>query len=146
MLTLRNIVLSLSVMTLGMLGATAPASAADAKCHSIHAQGEGESTSPLTTTARITGGGILNGSTAAVFTPTTAGFTGPITFHTNSKEIVVVTIDGTLTGAAFHAQGAVTSGTGKFQNSTGSLIFDGVIVNSAGDFTETVTGNICLQK
>src|SRR3954452_167292 len=61
---LRYTTLVCIVLPLGALVGVSPALAASDKCHAISAKGLGSATGPTTTTARITGGGFLNGTTS----------------------------------------------------------------------------------
>jgi hypothetical protein len=113
------------------------------ECYRIDAKGNGTINGDGTTSARITGGGLLNGTTQGSFSAGSP-FTGEIVLTTNSKQTVRFAADGTFTGNAFDATGVVTSGTGNYQNATGGkLTFQGQIT-SPSTFTETVTGALCL--
>ncbi len=95
----------------------------------------------------------MQGTTEAAFQvtgPTSTGiaFAGHITFTTNRATL---TVD--LTGAldlgsgAFGASGDVSGATGRLDGATGTLTFAGVqnLLDPAGSFTETVTGEICVD-
>ncbi len=141
------LVLGLSVGA-GMLPVAA---GAGISCHKINAKGVGQDTGPFATSAVIKGGGLLNGTTTAAFTPTgfafpIATFEGSITFTVNK---------GTLTSPLSGSINVVTrefsattsgplSGTGKLAGATGTLTFAGSYVSDTS-FVETITGQICVD-
>ncbi len=155
----RAAVLAL-LLPLLMLVPTGPASAGES-CHEINAKGAGQGAPPqagdppglIRTVAQIRGGGLLQGTTAAAFqvtglTPTGIAFAGDITFTTN-RATLTLDLDGTLdlgTGD-FTASGDVSDATGKLDGATGTLTLAGVqdLLDPAGSFTETVTGEICVD-
>ncbi len=126
----------------------------DSGCRPVKAIGVGQnlggSNTTVTTTATITRGGILNGTTVARFditggTPPELTFSGTVTFTTKQGTLTVA-ISGTfnvVTGA-FSAAGPITAGAGRFAGATGTLSFEGV--ESTGAFTETIRGTICLAR
>ncbi len=140
------------LMAIAALAATVPASApAAVSCHKIKAKGIGQDNGDLTTTAQIIGGGLLHGTTAAVFIPTGLVFpdfffTGTITFTTNNG-----TLTASLTGSLnvvtgeFGATTTGMSGTGKLAGVTGQLTLSGVENLTTLAFTEDVTGEICVD-
>ncbi len=130
-------------------------------CHQINAKGAGQGAPPqagdppglIRTVAHIRGGGLLQGTTEAAFqvtgfTPTGIAFTGDITFTTN-RATLTVNLDGTLDLATgeFRASGDVAEATGKLVGATGTLTLAGVqdLLDPAGSFTETVSGEICVD-
>ena len=126
------------------------AATAGVSCHTINAKGSGHE-SNFQTTADITGGGLLHGTTEASFTPTglsgtTLSFTGTITFFVNGGTLTA-TLTGTfdVTTGAFEATTTSISGTGKLAGATGTLTPKGVEDLATGDFTETITGEICVD-
>ena len=149
MKTLVKITLLLAIAA---VAATATASApAAVSCHKINAKGIGQDNGDLTTNARIIGGGLLHGTTAAAFTPTgfifpDFFFTGTITFTANKG-----TLTAGLTGSLNVVTGKFTStttgmsGTGKLAGVTGQLTLSGVEDLSTLAFTEDVTGQICAD-
>jgi hypothetical protein len=146
---LRYTTLVCIVLPLGALVGVSPALAASDKCHAISAKGLGSATGPTTTTARITGGGFLNGTTSGQFDQPVGNFSGTVTFATSGHDTLVVPVSGNLDPVAltFNAVGGIASGTGKLQGSSGSLAFAGRITDPlAGTFTESVTGEVCLAK
>ena len=91
------------------------------------------------------------GTTEAAFLANfaTGDFEGDITFTTN-RATLTVTIEGNVSfvTGAFLASGDVTAATGKLEGASGSLRFEGVqmtLADPAGSFTETVTGEICVD-
>jgi hypothetical protein len=129
-------------------------------CHKINAKGKGITINPspagATTEADIIGGGILNGTTRAefVFTGPPDPQTGEIPFD---GELVLTTKHGVLTFNAvngalnggtgkFSTELYVIGGTGRFSNATGSLFISGITNLDTGDFTEDISGEICLNK
>ena len=119
-------------------------------CHKINATGVGQDLGGGNTTARISDGGLLQGTTAGTFTiggaPPVFAIEGSVVFTTN-KATLTVGVSGTfnvLTGA-FSASGPVTDATGKLEGATGSLTLSGVENLATGAFTETVTGSICVN-
>ncbi len=156
----RVVVLSLLLLPLLLLVQAGPATAG-LSCHQINANGAGRGAAPqagdppglIRTVAQIRGGGLLQGTTEAAFqvtgpTPTGIAFAGDITFTTN-RATLVVDLDGTLDLATgeFSASGYVSEATGKLDGATGSLTLAGVqdLVDPAGTFTETVSGEICVD-
>lgn len=140
------------VLALAAMAATAPTTASGAiSCHKINAKGVGQDHGDGTTSARILGGGLLHGTTEAVFVitgfdPPVASFVGTITFTVN-KGTLTAEVEGTFnteTGE-FSADSTSISGTGKLEGATGNLAFDGVEDLSTGRFTERVTGEICVD-
>ncbi len=130
-------------------------------CHEIHGKGtghvapaqDGDPAGRTRTVAQIHGGGLLHGSTAAVFdttaeTSTGITFEGPLTFTTN-RATLTVDLEGTLdvTTGEFEASGDVSGATGKLRGAEGTLTLAGVqdLSDPAGSFTETVTGEICVD-
>ena len=75
-------------------------------------------------------------------------FAGDVTFTTN-RATLTVDLDGTLdlTTGAFVASGDVGASTGKLAGATGTLTLAGVqnLFDPAGSFTETVSGEICVD-
>jgi len=134
---------------------------AAASCHQINATGAGQGAAPqagdppglIRTVAQIRGGGLLQGTTEAAFqvtgpTPTGIAFAGDITFTTN-RGTLSVDLDGTLnlTTGEFRSSGDVSGATGKLDGATGTLTLAGVqsLLDPAGSFTETVSGEICVD-
>ena len=143
-----------------MLVEAGPATAG-VSCHQVNAKGAGQGGPPragdppglIRTVAQIRGGGLLQGTTQAAFQvtgPTSTGiaFAGGITFTTN-RATLTVDLVGTLDLATgeFGASGDVSEGTGKLDGATGTLTLAGVqdLLDPAGSFTETVSGEICVD-
>ena len=135
--------------------AGAPAASArandDDDCRRIKAVGVGQDLGFGNTTATISRGGILNGTTAAHFditggAPPKLTFTGTVVF-TTKRGTLTVDIAGTfnISTGTFAASGPVTGGTGAFAGATGKLKFAGVENLATRVFTETVKGRICLD-
>lgn len=142
----------LVVLTLGVVAGVAPAQAsASVSCHKINAKGIGQDLGGGMTTARIVGGGLLHGTTAATFvitglSGTVASFHGTIVFTVN-KATLTAALTGTFDVAtgAFAATSSSITGTGKLAGATGSLTLRGVEDLTDGSFTETVRGEICVD-
>ena len=148
----------LVTLTLGL--ASAPAHAATS-CHTIQATGVGSGAPPqpgdpanlVRTQARLSDAGLLQGTTQAAFTivaPTPAGFAfaGDLVVSTN-RATLTVALSGTLDVSTgdFTATGPVVAATGKLAGASGQLTLTGVqdLADPAGSFTETVTGEICVD-
>ena len=155
----RDGVLALMLPLLMLVGA-GPATAG-VSCHQINANGAGRGAAPqagdppglIRTSAQIRGGGLLQGTTEAAFqvtgvTPTGIAFAGDITFTTN-RATLTVDLEGTLDLATgeFSASGDVRGATGKLDGATGTLTLAGVqnLLDPAGSFTETVSGEVCVD-
>ena len=145
------------LLPLLMLVQAGPATA-EVSCHQINAKGEGRGAPAqdgdpeglIRTVAQIRGGGLLQGSTQASFqitgaTSTQIAFAGDITFTTN-RATLTVPLDGTL-DAVTGASGDVSAATGKLDGATGTITLAGVqdLLDPAGSFTETVSGEICVD-
>lgn len=124
--------------------------ASDDGCHRVNARGVGQDLGGGNTTATITRGGVLNGTTSAHFditggTPPALTFAGTVVLSTEDGTLTVG-IAGTFNVATgeFRASGPVTGGMGELAGATGSLRFAGVEDLASGRFTETVKGRICL--
>lgn len=155
----RAAVLALLLPLLALVQA-GPATAGES-CHQINASGAGRGAPPQTgdamglirTVAQIRGGGLLQGTTEAAFevtggTATVIEFAGDLTFTTN-RATLTVDLDGTLDLATgeFAASGEVGDATGKLEGATGTLTLAGVqdLLDPEGSFTETVSGEICVD-
>ena len=157
---MRRIAVLAVLLPLLVLVQAGPATAV-VSCHQINATGAGQGAAPqagdppglIRTVAQIRGGGLLQGTTEAAFqvtgsTPTGIAFAGAITFTTN-RGTLSVDLDGTLdlTTGDFQASGDVSGGTGKLDGATGTLTLAGVqnLLDPAGSFTETVSGEVCVD-
>ena len=157
---MRRVAVLAVLLPLLMLVQAGPATAV-VSCHQINATGAGQGAPPqagdppglIRTVAQIRGGGLLQGTTEAAFqvtglTPTGIAFAGDITFTTN-RATLSVDLDGTLdlTTGEFAASGDVSGATGKLDGATGTLTLAGVqnLLDPAGSFTETVSGEICVD-
>jgi hypothetical protein len=157
---MRRVAVLALLLPLLMLVQAGPATAG-ASCHLINAKGAGQAAPSqagdppglIRTVAQIRGGGLLQGTTEAAFqvtgsTPTGIAFAGDITF-TSNRATLTVDLDGTLdlTTGEFGASGRVSESTGKLEGATGTLTLPGVqnLLDPAGSFTETVSGDICVD-
>ena len=157
---MRRIAVLAVLLPLLVLVQAGPATAV-VSCHQINATGAGQGAAPqagdppglIRTVAQIRGGGLLQGTTEAAFqvtgsTPTGIAFAGAITFTTN-RGTLSVDLDGTLdlTTGGFQASGDVSGATGKLDGATGTLTLAGVqnLLDPAGSFTETVSGEVCVD-
>lgn len=159
---MRRSLLFALVLLVALVGAS-PAGADD-DCVTVDTTGSGQGITPpgeipIRTIATIDSG-LLQGTTAAAFVPTgladgVLSFAGDIVFTTVEEDddeggdvsTLTVALTGTLdvvTGD-FVASGDVVSGTGEFDETTGSLVLAGVQDLVDGSFTETVTGELCLD-
>jgi len=150
MKALRAVVLSSLVLALACVFAAAPASAA-VSCHKINAEGTGQDAGGGQTTAKINGGGLLNGTTVGNFAITgvsgaVATIEGTVKFTTN-KSTLTVAVSGTFDTASggFSASGPVAASTGKLAGATGNLDLTGKENLADGSFVETVTGSVCAN-
>jgi len=128
-------------------GAQAGSSADEHGCAPVHAVGIGQDLGGGDTTATISHGGRLNGTTAGHFLitggPTVFTIAGTVMFTTKGGTLTA-TVSGTVNFATgeFTASGPVSAGTGNLAGTTGTLTFTGV-ENALGVFTETITGTLC---
>ena len=148
MKTLRSL---LCVVASGLFvvgGAQARSANHDDGCRNIHATGVGQDRGGGNTTATISHGGPLNGTTSGHFViggaPPVFAISGTVVFTTKHGTLVA-TVVGTfdVTTGAFTASGPLSGGTGNLAGTTGNLTFTGVENLSTGAFTETITGTIC---
>ena len=118
-------------------------------CKTVHATGVGQDLGSGNTTATISHGGFLNGTTVGAFVVT--GVSGSIVsiggtvVLTTKHGGLTATVTGTLNLAtgAFTASGPVSVGNGKLAGATGVLTFAGIENLVNGTFTETITGTVC---
>jgi hypothetical protein len=103
------------------------------------------------TAARITDGGLLQGTTEGHFVISGGAFPvfsieGTVEFTTN-KATLTVTVEGTfdVSTGEFSSAGPVTAATGKLAGATGALLLQGVENLADGTFVEDVTGSICAD-
>lgn len=118
-------------------------------CAPVIATGVGQDLGNNQTTATISVGGVVVGTSTATFTPT--GMTGSIVTFTG--DIVISTavgqLDAPVTGTLDVSTGRFTStsntvtGSGALRSVSGSLTFTGTENLSTGAFTETITGTLC---
>ena len=119
-------------------------------CHKINAKGEGGIVSmsgpEVITEAKIIGGGLLNGTTWAVFNfVSPEDFIGKLELVTKHVSVQFVINDGQFTGDQFRATAIAVGGSGKLAGASGSLVLEG-ISEPSGDFTENITWEICFEK
>ena len=138
-----------ALLALGLLATSllesSPA-AAGVSCHKIAAKGVGQDLGGGVTQARITGGGLLTGTTAGSFAitgftpPSLTSIAGTVTFTVN-RATLVVTVTGTfdVASGAFNASGPVTGATGKLAGATGSLSLAGIQDLTTGSFAVSYT-------
>ena len=144
---LRNLIQRLPVLVVGALLFTHPARA-DQTCHRINTKGQGQVHFDTNSSdGEIVGGGLLHGTTHGDFR-----FTGPGTYE---GTFTITTMQGTLilhlfngvfdTGTGqFSNDSVVIDGTGRFEDATGGLFFEGVVAPD-GSYTDRITGQICVD-
>jgi hypothetical protein len=129
-------------------GAQAAAANDSQGCSQVHATGVGQDLGGGHTTATISHGGLLNGTTQGQFAiagaPPVFAITGTVVFTTKHGGITA-TVSGTFNVAtgAFNASGPLSAGTGKLAGASGALTLAGVENLATGAFTETITGTLC---
>ena len=151
--TMRRLVLLISLTALSSLVLSVPVRAAtvhDDSCLSVHARAIGQNLGGGHTEATIVHAGILNGTTSGQLAITggtppvfTVVGTGVLTTHNGTLTVSVVGTFNAATGL-FQATGQVVHGTGAFAGASGMLIFVGVEDLASGQFTQTITGTVCL--
>jgi hypothetical protein len=143
--------LVISVMALVLL--MAGSAQAGPSCHKIDATGIGQDQGGGITTAQISDGGLLQGTTVGAFAvvgftpPSTVLIGGSVTFTTNRATLEVPGM-GTFdvsTGQFTFASAAAPTGTGKLAGATATLVFDGVENLATGSFVETIEGVVCVN-
>ena len=145
----------LVLVSLALAGAAAAPAHGAVSCHRINAKGTGVGQDlgggQVQVTAQVIGGGLLHGTYEASFTivgfsGTVASFEGPSVF-TVAGGTVTAQVTGTLdvTNGQFQATSTSITGTGRLDGATGSLTFSGVQNLVTGSFTETITGEICVD-
>lgn len=149
----RFAVLLVVLLLATMVVAVVPANAG-VSCHNITAKGVGQDQGGGNTTAQIRGGGLLQGTTVAHFditggSPPILLFEGTITFTTN-RGTLTASLEGEFrvggeTPGFFSADGVVTDADGKLDGAAGDLYFEGLQDLGTGAFTETITGEICVD-
>ena len=131
-----------------MAGGAQARSSDDHGCGRAHAVGVGQDLGGGNTTATISHGGRLNGTTTGSFAisgaPPVVTITGTVVFTTKHGTLDA-TLSGTLNVATgeFNASGPVSGGTGQLAGTTGNLTFHGFEDLSNGAFTETINGTLC---
>ena len=127
---------------------------ADEDCIPIHAKAKGKFTGPTTSVSQITGGGILNGTTAAslaitgVISPGVVSYEGTLVLTTKHGTLTLDLLDGVFnveTGE-FSNSSVVVAGTGRFEDATGFLLFRGHVLADGVSFVDdSIRGIICLD-
>jgi hypothetical protein len=144
---LRNLLQPLLVVLVGGLLITNSAQA-EQTCHQINAKGKGQVHFDTNTSdGQIIGGGLLHGTTHGEFTFTGVDtFEGTFTITTNHGTLILHTFDGVFDAGtgAFSNNSVVIAGTGRFEDATGGLFFEGAVA-SDGSYTDQITGQICLD-
>jgi hypothetical protein len=127
-------------------------SSAAVVCHDVDARGEGQDLGGGKTTAEIRGDRLLRGSTTASFvitgvTGNVAAFIGVVLFDLK-RGALAVSVNGTfdLATGAFLATSTALTGAGKLATADGSLTLAGVQNLTTGAFTETITGEVCVEQ
>ena len=147
---LRKFVGLFVVIVAASLIVVGPAHAA-VSCHKINAKGAGQDLGGGSTQAQIIGGGLLHGTTVGSFAIT--GGSSPVftiegtVMFTTRRGTLTVTVAGTFNVAtgSFIASGPVTAATGKLDDATGTLLFDGQQDLTTGKFVEDVKGLVCVD-
>lgn len=145
-----------ALLAVGALGLAAPGAAhAGVSCHRIDATGVGRQTGPTTTVATIRDAGLLTGTTAGEFAVVPVSgteflLTGTVTFTVN-RATLAVDVAGTLVftdpptaALTFDVTSTGMTGTGRLAGADGILWLAGAGAPD-GRFTETVTGEICVD-
>jgi hypothetical protein len=131
-------------------GSLAPLRLAQANddCQKINAKGKGQiNFTTNSSIGQILGGGRLHGTTEGLFT-----FTGVDTYEGTFR---ITTKHGTLTLHMFEGRfntqtglfsndSRVVAGTGKWEDATGGLFFEGSVAPD-GRYTDTIRGEVCLD-
>jgi hypothetical protein len=132
-------------------GFASPPAAAEVSCHLINAKGVGKDLGNGTTTGRLIGGGLLQGTLSGSLTVTgvtgsVATFNETVTF-TNVNGTLTVTVSGAidLASGKFNALGPVTAAAGKLSGAAGNLFLSGAVDFESAAFSEDVNGFICAD-
>ncbi len=140
------------VLLLLCLFAPQEATQASTRCKPVRAdQRVTASTTSPTTTGVITNGGILNGTTSAMFTSGLTPTPDPTTFSYTAA-LTIVTNTGTLTASdvglfdvargVFTDIARISGGTGDFAGASGTLFITGTTADGV-NFDDEITGTIC---
>ena len=143
---LRRSLLLFGLVLAGTFSAgVASAAAAGQVCLPVYATGVGHDNGDLTTDARIFSLGFMVGTSHAEFELTPTGFSGPIVFTTALGKLTAK-VDGVVdfTTGKFEATSTSVSGAGLLRGVTGQLKITGT-QDQRGDFTEMITGRLCLR-
>jgi len=123
-------------------------------CHKINTKGAGQIDFVTNSSdGRFIGGGLLRGTTHGAFAftsfdPTTGigTYAGTFTITTKHGTLILQVFDGIFnegTGV-FSNDSKAIAGTGRFQNATGGLFFDGIVAPD-GSYTDEISGEVCLD-
>ena len=145
----------LLVLVLLAVAGAAPAAHGAVSCHRINAKGTGVGQDlgggQVQVTAQVIGGGLLHGTYQSSFQIVgfsfpLASFEGPSVFTVQGGTLTAQ-VPGTLdvTNGRFQATSTSVTGTGRLTDATGSITFSGVQDLVTGSFTETITGEICVD-
>ena len=148
----RLLLVALLAAAAGLVAAPAQAAArpaAPVRCVAVEATGAGQDLGGGQTTATVSVGGVVVGTTSAMFTitgseGTTVFFEGPITF-TGLGGTLTAHVTGTLDAATgdFTSTSTSVTGTGTLRTVTGDLTLTGHEDLTTGAFTESITGDLC---
>jgi hypothetical protein len=140
----------LVTLVIGLLSLHTPAHA-DVSCHQVSATGRGQDLGGGKTEAKIRGDRLLKGSTTASFVITSvvgtvASFNGVVLFDLKNGALAL-SVSGTFDVASgqFSATSTAMTGFGKFRGADGTLTLSGLQDLATGAFTETITGEVCLE-
>jgi hypothetical protein len=140
----QPLLLAVIATTLVMYG---PAWAVET-CHKINAKGKGQiNFATNSSDGVIKGGGLLEGTTHGEFTFTGVGtYEGTFAIATRHGTLTLFLFDGVFdtTTGEFSNDSVVVGGTGRFDDATGGLFFEGVVFPD-GSYTDDITGEICLD-
>lgn len=137
-------------LVVGLLATPVPAGA-HASCRQITATGQGQDLGGGRTEARIRGDRWLHGSSTASFVirqvvGSVASFDGVLLFDLR-KGAIALSVVGTfdLATGEFMASSTAVTGFGRFRGVEGMLVLSGVQDLASGAFTETITGELCVE-
>jgi hypothetical protein len=127
---------------------SAPAGAV-VTCHRINARGEGQINFESNSSDGVfKGAGQLNGTTHGDFEFTGINtYEGVFTVTARHGTLTLFLFDGIFdaTTGEFSNDSVVIAGTGRFEDATGGIFFEGVVFPD-GSYTDDITGEICLVR
>ena len=152
----QSILLAAVILTVCLLSLSLDASASD-RCRKVRANQSVTNNGDGTTSGTVTQGGILNGTTRAVFTspltPTPSAnvfsYNGNLTLTTNRGVLKLIDNGIFDVGHGLFADiGRIdgTNSTGIFAGATGTLFFTGTSPDGGATFEDEITGEICLDR